>query len=549
MFVRLHRQKQGEKVYTSVQICESFRDPQRGKSPRNRVVANLGPMEKLGTKTIRKLGNGFLRVAGDALPAHEDASLPAARDFGHVHAVGGVWDRLGFTKALSRAGIAGSASFAAAELVRMLTINRVCDPCSKLALLDWLDSVHYGDGKKPSYHHLLRAMDHLIECKDKAEPLIAKRLLKDCGPLDLVFYDITSTYFEGDRSLTEDDFRRYGYSRDGRFDKRQVVIGMVMTRDGIPLCHHVFDGNTVDKTTVAEVVQDLKKRFFLQRIVFVGDRGMLSDANLETLLDERLGFIVAHPLRRNTMAAEVIGALEKQFNRETDTEQFLEQRRNGVRFVVAYSPEIGHKSKNGREERLKKADAWVKEALCRLAQPGARGRKPTAQGTYDHIRDHLRDRNLLRCYEVICEGGNVIVRKDKKALSWEEKIDGLLMLETTDLDLPMEEVVHRYKELAEIERGWRALKSTLMLRPIYHWTEKRIRAHIFVCVLALQIERWMRRKLKPVSVSRALLYLQRIKVGELEINGRKRRILTRPTQQQKDWLSSLGVPPIPALLD
>ena len=548
MFIRLHRQKQGAKIYTSVQICESFRDPQQGGSPRNRVVANLGPMDKLGIETIRKLGNGFLRAAGDVLPAKEEAVLFSARDFGHVHAVGSVWDSLELTKALSHAGIAGSASFGAAELVRMLTVNRVCDPCSKLALLDWLDSVYYRDGEKPSYHHLLRAMDHLIECKDKAEPLIAKRLLNDCGPLELVFYDITSTYFEGDRSVVDDDLRRYGYSRDGRFDKRQVVIGMVMTRDGIPLCHHVFAGNTVDKTTVAEVILDLKKRFDLKRIVFVGDRGMLSDANLEILLDKHMGFIVAHPLRRNSMATEVIGALEKQLNRESDSEQFLEQRRNGVRFVLAYSPEIARKSYTGRDERLKKADVWINEALHRLAQPGTRGRKPTAQGTYDRIRDYLRDRNLLGFYKVICEEGKVTVRKYSKALSWEEKIDGLLMLETTDLNLPMEQIVHRYKELAEIERGWRSLKSTLLLRPVYHWTEKRIRAHIFVCVLALQIERWMRRKLKPVSVPKVLSELQRIKVGELEINGRKRRILTRPTLQQKEWLALLGAPPVPSFL-
>jgi len=225
--------------------------------------------------------------------------------------VGSVWDRLGLSEALGRAGIAGSASFPAAELIRMLVVNRVCDPCSKLALLDWLDSVHYGDQDKPSYHHLLRAMDRLVEIKEKAEPLIAHQLLMESEPLELVFYDITSTYFEGDRSLLEEDFRRYGYSRDGRFDKRQVVIGMVVTREGIPLCHHVFAGNTVDKSTVSDVVMDLNKRFALRRVVFVGDRGMLSDANLNALLDEELGFIVAHPVRRNALAKGSTGKATK----------------------------------------------------------------------------------------------------------------------------------------------------------------------------------------------------------------------------------------------
>ena len=548
MFIRLHRQTQRGKVYTSVQLCESYRDPERGGAPRNRVVVNLGPLEKLGMDAVRNLGKSCFRAAGETLKECVAPSLVFARDFGHVHAAGGVWDKLKIGHALDRAGIAGSATFPAAELIRMLVVNRLCDPCSKLALLDWLDSVHYGHAEKPEYQHLLRAMDHLIEVKDRAEPLIARRLLKDAGPLDLVFYDITSTYFEGERSLMADDFRRFGYSRDHRDDRRQIVIGMVTTREGIPLCHHVFAGNTVDKTTVADVVRDLKKRFGFSRVLFVGDRGMISNANLGVLLDESLGFIVAHPLRRNATASGVIERLAAHFDRESEEEQFLEEEREGVRFVVAYSKEIADDAKKGRERRILKADARIKEALRKLSHPTGIGRKPTPQGTYDRIRDRLRDRNLLGFYEVTSGGNKVGVKKDRKALAWEEKIDGLLMLETTDLALPAKEVVDRYKEMAEIERGWRSLKSTLLLRPVFHWTERRIRAHVFVCVLALQLERWMRLKLRPVSVPRALSELARIKVGELELDGKKSLVVTRPTDEQKEWLASLGVPPIPSTL-
>ena len=189
---------------------------------------------------------------------------------------------------------------------------------------------------KPLYHHLLRAMDRLIAVKEKAELLIAKRFLSlHDGPVDLVFYDITSTYFEGDKSLLEDDIRKFGYNRDGKLDCRQIVIGIVMTRDGIPLCHHVFPGNTVDKSTVVSVIRDLKDRFRLDRVVFVGDRGMLADDNLRTILDEELGFIVAHTLRRNAVAAEVIEKLGGRFDRTRDEEQFLSDERTSVRFVLA----------------------------------------------------------------------------------------------------------------------------------------------------------------------------------------------------------------------
>ena len=547
MFVRLHKQKQRGKVYTSVHLCESYRDPAKGNSPRVRVLINLGPQDKIGIETLRSLASGFARAAGIPAVAEEpEGSLVTARDFGHVHAVCGVWDLLGLSRVLDRAGVNGEASFAPVELIRMMVVNRLCDPGSKLALLDWLDGVHYGDGEKPSYHHLLRAMDHLIDAKEKAEPLIAKKLLPPGEPLDLVFYDITSTYFEGDRSLVDDDFRRYGYSRDGRFDKRQVVIGMVITPEGIPLCHHVFPGNTVDKTTVVSVVKDLKTRFRLKRVVFVGDRGMLSDSNLEELLDEELGFIVAHPLRRNQHAKEVIGSLSLKFDRENEEEQFLEEKREKFRFVVAYSPKIAKANKAGREKRLQKADAWIEEQNKKLLFPGKRGRKPTLQGTYDRIRDYLRDRNLLGLYDVAISSDRIEVVKDRARLLWENKIDGMLMVETTDANLTPKEVIGRYKELAEIERGWRSLKSTLLLRPVYHWTEHRIRAHIFVCVIALQIERWMRRKLATVSVPKAIESLQRIKVGEIEIGGKKTRAVCRPTAEQKALLAALGVPPVPA---
>jgi hypothetical protein len=306
MFIRIARQRRGDKEYKSLQIAESFRDPEKDGAPRTRVLAHLGTLESLGEKQIEKLIAGLQRVIGKEVSEEAIGELLLAKDFGHVYAVCETWNRLGLSDVLNRLDLAGEAAFPAVDLIRLMVVNRVCDPCSKLALLDWLDGVHFPgyEEARPSYHHLLRAMDRLIAIKEQAEPAIAKRFLSLFDrQVDLVFYDITSTYFEGDRSIVEEDIRRYGYSRDHRFDRRQVAIGMVMTRDGIPLCHHVFPGNTLDKTTVAEVVRDLKKRFDLSRVIFVGDRGMLSDGNLETILSEELGFIVAHPLRRSHIAA------------------------------------------------------------------------------------------------------------------------------------------------------------------------------------------------------------------------------------------------------
>ncbi|MCG2740783.1 MAG: IS1634 family transposase, partial [Syntrophaceae bacterium] len=509
----------------------------------------LGPIEKIGMDAVRSLADGFFRIAGGERSVEHLPRLLGAKDFGHVFAVAETWKGLGLSTILSRAGIEGETTFSTTDLIEMMVVNRLCDPCSKLALLEWLDGVYFPgyEESKPPYHHLLRAMDRLIAVKEKAELLIAKRFLSlHEGPVDLVFYDITSTYFEGDKSVLEDDIRKFGYNRDGKLDCRQIVIGIVMTREGIPLCHHVFPGNTVDKSTVASVIRDLKSRFLLDRVVFVGDRGMLSVDNLETILDEELGFIVAHTLRRNAVAVDVIEKLGDRFDRTREEEQFLCDERTSVRFVLAYSPEIALTARAKRTTLLSQANEFINNALLRLSNPSPRGRKPTPQGTYDRIRDYLRDHHLMSLYQIEIEDDRVTVCPNDKTRSWEEKIDGMLLVETTDLTSPPEEVIQRYKELAEIERGWRALKSTLLLRPVHHWTEDRIKAHVFICVLALQIERLMRNRLKTLSVSKALDRLRRIKVGEIKVGDTAKFLATEVTAEQKEILTKLGVPPLPA---
>jgi transposase len=544
MFIRLTRQKQGKKEYRHLQIAESYRDPQKGNSPRTRILAYLGTVEGLGEEQIEKLIAGLKRAIGQDAGKEPLQEPFVGRDFGHVYAVSEIWKTLGLSETLSDLGIAGEASFPAAELVKLMVVNRVCDPCSKLALLDWLDTVCFpGFERKPSYHHLLRAMDRLVAIKEKAEPLVAKKLLSMFdSPVDLVFCDITSTCFEEDASMEEDDIRRFGYSRDSRFDRRQVTLGIVMTKDGIPLCHHVFPGNTVDRTTVAGVIKDLKERFHIGRVIFVADRGMLSDPNLEMLLAEESGIIVAHPLRRSAIAREVIHDIGKRFDRGAGEEQFADDVRTSLRFVLAFSPKIAAEVKEGRTKRLREADGFIREALRRLTHPSPRGRKPTPRGIYDRIRDYLRDKNLLSFYTIKIREGGVDIAPNKEVRKWEETIDGMLLLETTDTESPAADIVRRYKELAEIERGFKTLKSALKLRPVFHWTEERIKAHIFVCVLALQIERLMRHRLRSVSVRRAIDRLRQIKVREMRIGDVSANDIRASTQEQQNLFKCLDIP-------
>jgi transposase len=384
-------------------------------------------------------------------------------------------------------------------------------------------------------------MDWLIEQKEEIEKQVANRFLTlfDREP-DLVFYDITSSYFEGEHSITSEDIRQYGYSRDHRPERRQIVIGVVMTRDGIPLCHHVFSGDTPDKSSVVEVVRDLKERFGLKRVVFVGDRGMLSEGNLEFLLDEGLGFIVCHRLRKNNEIKELVTQTHDSLEHKPEAEeQYREEEREGVKFVLAYNPEIAFFVRKRREEALEKANAFIRGIRTRLrkAQEGkTRGRPLTPEGALVQVRDYLKKHNLLRYYKLEFNGTQGLrVSSDTQARAWEKLIDGKLIVETTQLELPAEEVIERYKGLQIIERGFKTLKSSLKLRPYYHWTEKRIRAHVFICILALQLERYMTSRLSEsnMSVRNAIEKLRQIKAGQLTVNSVKTPILTAVGEEHK----------------
>jgi len=548
MYVRIVTSKQEHGTYKSVQIVESYRDSKKSKHPITRVIAHLGQVEKLTDRDVDNIINGVCKAIGR--PTDRETSLECAWDFGHVFALMEIWKELKIATILRQKADRRGQSFDLEAHIRLMVINRLCDPRSKLALLEWLEGVYLPglDREKIDYHHLLRAMDWLIEHKEEIELEIANRLVTLFDQeVDLVFYDITSTYFEGDRSIAAEDIRRYGYSRDHRPDRRQVVMGVVMTRGGIPLCHHVFSGSTADKTTVVDVVGDLKRRFGFGRVILVGDRGMLSEENLEFLLAEKLDFIVCHRLRRNNQIKRFITGTHEALTHDSQAEQqYLEDRREGVKFVMAYDPQIASVLKKRRQEALAQADVFIRDIQARLSRAQrSRPRRLTPEGAWAKVRDYLKSHNLLRYYRLQLDSDHGLrVSSDTHTRQWENLIDGKLIVETTQLDMPAEEVIGKYKQLQIVERGFHCLKSSLKLRPVYHWTERRIRAHVFICVLALQMERVMTLKLHGLKISTqtALEKLRQIKAGHARVNSVKTALITTLTEEHKAIYRQLNLP-------
>lgn len=572
MFFRATTRRRGDKVYQSLHLVESYRSKE-GKV-RQRILVNFGAVHKYTPAQVAEMIQGLKKFFQLETPAPEVVPPEASQDFGATYAIFRLWEELGWTKVFQYYLRKRRYDFDVVGNLKVMVANRLLDPLAKLHILDWMEGVYFPglDRDQVDYNHLLRTLDFLSSHKEELEPKLAQPLLTLFdNPLDLVFYDLTSCYFEIDQQdknkpagsqPARSTLRNRGYDRD-RSGCPQVILGLVMTKDGIPLCHHVFPGETPDKASLQQVVHDLKARFPIRRCIVVGDRGLLSEDNLQALTAAKLDFIVSRTLRRNLTAKEVLTALAPQIRAQInhwhqaqtpleERQGFFEVSLEGRRFVVAHQEDIAQQTKKSRQRKLIKATAYITERLARtvLQQKGSipvTGRALNHQETLLHLHTYLRDRQLLRYYRLrLDEQGQVECRAHEENRQWELAIDGKLLLETTNHTLSPQETVQQYKELQDIERCFRTLKSSLDIRPMYHWVDRRIEAHIFMCVMALQLQRVMRHRLRTAKIhtspERALEKLSFQRTVEANINGRTVQGVISPTQVQLELFAALEMP-------
>ena len=572
MYFRTATRRRGNKVYQSLHLVESYRTKQ-GKV-RQRIIINFGPVHRYTKEEVRKIIEALTKFFNLEEVEPEIISPDASQDFGGTYVIFRIWEELGWGEIFKEQLRGRRYDFDVIGNLKVLVANRLLDPKAKLHILDWMEGVYFPgiDRDEIDYNHLLRAMDFLIEHKAELEPKLASPLLSlfDTS-LDLVFYDLTSCYFEIDEQDKErksskrggiSTLRNYGHDRD-RSGCPQVVLGLVMTRDGIPLCHHVFPGETPDKVTLKEVIWDLKSRFPISRCVVVADRGLLTEDNLEVLTEAELDYIVARPLRRNKISREAILAARpkikeklRQWQRAkravAERQCFVDVVCDGRRFVVAHSEEIARQTKKTRAAALSQATSYLTWRVARtIGQHNGTialtGKVLSHQETLLHLHDYLKERKLKRYYRLWLDDEGVIHwEPNEKSRKWENEIDGKLVLETTNRMLTPEQVVQQYKDLQDIERCFRTLKSSLDIRPIYHRVDRRIEAHIFMCVMALQIQRLMRQRLRRAKISRSperiLEKLSFQRTVEATAEGKKISGLIPPTEEQLSLFQALNIP-------
>jgi hypothetical protein len=532
-----------------LQLVEGHRD-ELGKV-RIKVVANLGRLDKLSHGKLDPLINGLNRAVGRLENTASDVSYESSLAYGDVFALHALWKDLGFDRALSRALRSGRREIDAEALIRAMVFNRLCAPDSKLGCLRWLETVAMPAMPETVTHqHLLRAMDALMDHAEVVEIELSRQIrpLVD-HDLAIIFYDLTTVRIHGEGEV-EDDLRAFGLNKETGGIARQFVLGVVQTAEGLPLMHTVHPGNMAETKTLQGMLATVLQRFPLQRVILVADRGLLSFENigeLTAIADQggrKLEFILAVPARRYSKLAETFRGL-------TFSEDGLaEATFAGHRLIVAHDPDRAALQSAKRRARIVELDIMAEKLVTRLnaqdAGETARGRRASDRGAYSRFARAVAEAELTRFIKADYTADRFSWALDEDAIAATELFDGKLALLTNAADLTPAETVSRYKSLADIERGFRVLKSDIEIAPVHHRLPDRIRAHALICFLALVLYRVMRMRLKAkgnVSSPRtALDLLARIQKHTAHAGNRSLYGISKTTPEQLDLFDAMDLP-------
>jgi transposase len=523
-----------------LQLVEGYRT-EDGKV-RQRTIATIGRIDELKGGSLDALINGLNRAVGRADVQTGAVEADSALSYGDVFALHEIWKDLGFDRALQRSLRSGKRKLDVEALVRAMVFNRLCAPDSKLGVLRWLETVAMpAMPSRVEHYHLLRAMDALMDNVDRVEDELAKQIrpLVDHN-LTMVFYDLTTVRIHGEGQL-EDDLRAFGMNKEKGGVARQFVLGVVQTAEGLPLMHTVHPGNVSETKSLQGMLATVLARFPIQRIILVADRGLLSLDNIHHLTEmadqgaRKLEFILAVPARR-------YGDLVKTFREFdfSDGDGLREASFEGHRLIVAHDAARALEQGESRRARINELEAMGNAMVAKLDRQdegkSEKGRRASDRGAYSRFVRAIADAELSRFVKADLTADRFSWTVDEDAITQAALFDGKLVLLTNVPEITPEDTVRKYKELSDIERGFRTLKSDIEIAPVHHRLPDRIRAHALICFLALVLYRIMRMRLKAkghsASPKTALEILAKVQqftayIGEKPFTGTTR---TKPEQ-------------------
>ena len=629
MFPRISKTKKKSGTYEYLVISESIRVKGKGSTTRN--IANLGNIKRFSDTDIDSLIDGLIKIFKvEKYALSDQVQIVESLEHGSIILWRKLWNKMGLSQMVKSQlrQEKTKVEIEAEKYIEMMVINRCVEALSKLGVTRWVERTCYKAMK--GYHKLpldvtyfYRSMDYLLSIKEGLEfALFEKMKTLFSVNVKLTFYDITSTFFYS----TNCPISANGHSRDNRPDLEQIVVGVVTSYEGYPIKHFVFEGNTKDESTVAEVVEGLKKTYNIEETTFVGDRGMISKLNLDKIKGEGFDYIMGVKHRQSEIMAMLFSQCELKWEDDDKYNGLKIQERNinVTDFLIWKSKELLRKAGTSFTDKdfaplrkmilnLKNKDELkyksYKEILEKVVSEIKLRRRifrliKKYQGQYKNslrtiiclnderkaitkkkrdatigvlsealdklFSNHNNDEEMAATEKKlggIFKGHKARFRKffkidrdketqkafgysvNQKAIDYEEEMDGIFILTTSRQDLEAKKVVESYKNLKEVEMLFDDLKNFVDIRPVRHWLQVRVRAHVFICILALLLKRifeidclkgkCVMEPLEEISKSKLVKY--KVTFSEREDRSKTFRTVSNTTLMQKEYFKMVGI--------
>lgn len=536
------------------QLAENHRDPERGCAVA-KVLYNFGRADELDADLLRRLAASILRVVPDetvpsaaAIAAGDgDLRIRDSWPYGAVYVLEQLWKELDIATVLKVCAKDAGTKQPFERALFAMVANRALSPYSKLYCWEqWLrEEVYLPSGRELELQHLYRAMDFVEEHKAEVEKAVYFKAADLMNvDVDLIFYDTTSLHFEindeDEAEQTKNDrpyppLRKRGYSKNGRDDAPQIVVGLAVTRDGLPVRSWVFAGNTADVSTVEKVKEDLRG-WRLGRCVFVGDAGMTSEDNRRQLALGNGKYILGAKMRAGDEVTKDVLARQGRYHEVRDNLRVKEvivgdgERRR--RYVVCHNPDEAARQQAHRSKLVAQLEAEI--AAMQTDSDRGHSKRVCALLTSSRYGRYLRETSSGK------------LRIDRAAVADAKRYDGKWVITSNDDTLSVEDLALGYKQLLRVEQCWRQLKSGLRMRPVFHRRPWRIHAHVTISVLALLLERVA--EIRGGDTWRNLVArLDTIKVVEYDRGETRVQQTSELRADVEALLVKLGVPPPPRL--
>ena len=527
-FLRVEKKSSG----TYLRILESYRDSE-GKST-NRILYSLGKLEDYSAEQLRRIGIKLFELGGGEVKALLNGEVEeiARYNYGYIQVCCKVLQHYGLSSVIDRLQRGSRLQFNLYNALMLMLAERLHDPCSKRS--SYFHQHEYLGVEPVSLQHLYRSLDKLAD----NNKLIQRQIFQTGRDLfnqqlDVVFYDVTTLYFDSEVQ-TEGALRQKGFSKDGKVGKTQILFCMLIDKNKRPIGYRIFKGNTFEGHTFEHALHDLKKEYQIDKVVIVADRGMLSKANIDITKANGYEFIIGERIKN--LAADIQKPLLDTSNYKNEwvytdsndekiTVHYTTLSHQGKTIIATYSSKRAAKDKTDREQKIHTAGTL-------LQHPG------------------LLKKKASRFY--LSAKGNQQYELNTAKIKADEVYDGILAIATNNTTLAHTLILEQYKQLYKIEHTFRTFKSHLKMRPMFHWTDKRIEGHICLCYIAYTLQHYIQQKLQaakmPCSEKHLRNILDHMQVSLLKHNDEKVFLRARPQEGQTALQQALGLKQLPPLL-